>query len=173
LLLGSGCATRPFNVRPRPACPLGDFTACTDAGPLELKAGAIRNEDCLYDTFDANLILAGVLPVKVDIWNRSSQPVNLKKAMFLLSNDQKPMDPRRAFKRIMTYYKIRLYNQEGYKASLADFASYGFDQATPLPPGQSRWGVLFFENRPDLKRAQGSILLVKGLGIADLKMRVD
>ncbi|HKF58253.1 MAG TPA: hypothetical protein VKJ45_22615 [Blastocatellia bacterium] len=173
LLLGAGCATKPFNVRPRPASPLGDVTARSDAGPLEVKAGAIRDEDCQYATFDANLILAGVLPVKVDICNRSSQPVNLKKAKFLLGNEQEPMGPRRAFKRLMTYYKIRLYNPEGYKTSLADFASYGFDQATPLPPGQLRWGILFFEDRPDLKRGHASILLVKGLGFAELKMRVD
>jgi hypothetical protein len=171
--LVTGCATKPFNVKPRPATPPGDFISRAAAGSLELKARAIRDQDYLYETFDANLILAGVLPIKLDIHNGGSQPVNLKQARFVLGSGQKPISPRRAFKRLMTYYKIRLYNPEGYKASLADFASYGLDQATPLAPGQSRWGVLFFEDRANQPQGRGLILSVKGLGAAESKMSVD
>jgi hypothetical protein len=142
-------------------------------GSLELKAGAIRDEDYLYTTFDANLILAGVLPLKLVIRNAGSQPASLRSAQFLLGHGHKPISPRRAFKRLMTYYKIRFYDPEGYKASLTDFMSFGFDQATPLAPGESRWGVLFFEDRPELARGGGLLLAVKGVGTAELKINVD
>jgi len=173
LALGSGCAIKPFNVKPRPTAPPGGFAARATEGSLEVKAGTIRDEDYLYTTFDANLVLAGVLPLKLEIRNGGSQPVNMKQAQFMLSNGQKPIGPRHAFKRLMTYYKIRLYSPEGYKASLGDFMSYGLDQASLLPPGESRWGILFFQDRPDQPRGRGLILSVKGLGPAELKMAVD
>jgi hypothetical protein len=142
-------------------------------GSLELQAGAIRDEDYLYTAFDANLILAGVLPLKLVIRNGGSQPADLRPARFLLGRGQKPISPGRAFKRLMTYYKIRLYDPEGYKASLADFTSYGFNQVTPLLPGESRWGVLFFDDRPELAQRRGLVLAVKGVGTAESRLNVD
>src|SRR5262245_2836693 len=130
-LIGSACATKPFNVKPRLVAPPAGFTGRATAGSVEIKAAIIRDEDYLHTTFDANLILAGILPVNLAVQNSGSGPIDIKGMRFLLSaggKQQKPMEARRAFKRLMGYYKIRAYSVDGYKASLADFVSYGFDQ---------------------------------------------
>jgi hypothetical protein len=174
-IVGSACATKPFNVKPRPVAPPAEFRARATAGTVEVRAGAIRDEDYLYSTFNGNLILAGVLPVKLSVKNGGAAPVDLKSVRFLLvasGQRQKPIEPRSAFKRMMKYYKIRLYNPEGYKSSLADFVSYGFDSRAPLLPGESRWGLLFFENPSGERVGSGIALSVKGLGSTDLKLNV-
>jgi hypothetical protein len=143
-------------------------------GAVEFQASAIRDEDYLYATFDSNLKLAGIFPIKMRLQNGGSEPIDLRPVRFLLSPaGQRPIDPRRAFKRLMTYYKIRAYNPQGYKASLADFVSYGFDQRAPLPPGESRWGILFFEDQSARQQPAGSVLSMKGIGTAELRLSLD
>ena len=123
-LLGSGCATKPFNVKSRLASPPASFTARAAVGSIMLQAAVIRDEDYMQTTFDANLILAGILPVKLVLQNGGSVPVRLKSMRFSLSaggQRLEPMEPRDAFKRLMGYYRIRVYSVDGYKASLSDF----------------------------------------------------
>jgi len=175
MLLASACATKPFNVKPRRALPPGGFTGRASAGTLELEAAAIRDEDFLSETFDANVILAGLLPVKLSLQNGSSQPVDLTPARFWLRSSgksEKPMEPRRVFKRLMRYYKIRLYNPEGYKEALGDLTSYDLNQRRPLAPGESRWGILFFE-APAAQPATPQVLLVTGIGPGELRLKLD
>src|SRR5215212_7462283 len=66
----SGCGGKPFNVREKPFkvregtnMPPPTFGARAEAGAVTIQAEAVRDEDFLYETFDANLILAGLLPV--------------------------------------------------------------------------------------------------------------
>jgi len=175
-MLSAGCAPKPFNVRSRPVSPPGVFSSRAAAGAIELQAGSIRDQDVLYDTFDANLIMAGLLPVKVSFTNRGSVPVDLKPIRFSLvetgGHKRSPIQPGRAFRRLMRYYKIQAYNIAGYKASRGDFISYGFEADRVLPPGESRWGVLFFEN-PD--RLQGStlVLSVTGIGAGEVRLTLQ
>jgi hypothetical protein len=174
-LVGSACAGKPFNVKPKPTAPPGNFRSRISTGALELRAGTIRDDDCLYEMFDANLVLAGVLPVKFSIKNSGAGHVDLKPVRFWLEaagQRRKPIQPRSAFGRLMKYYKIRAYNPNGYKASKADFASYGFDSGAPLASGESRWGVLFFEP-PSGQPPAGLVLAVKGIAATELKLSVD
>jgi len=146
------------------------------AGSIELRAGAIRDEDYLYRTFDANLILAGVLAVKVSITNGGAESVDLKSLRFSLNRagqSKRPIEPRRAFKSLVKYYKIKAYNPKGYKVALADFVSYGLDARVPLPPGESRWGLIFFEIAAEQPEKTGVVLSVKGLGAVELTLNVD
>jgi len=175
-LLVSGCATKPFNVRPRHLAPPSGFTAQVTAGAVELQAAAIRDEDYLQATFDANLIMAGILPVKLALQNRGSGPVDLKGMRFSLSaggQQHRLIEPKDAFKQLMGYYKIRVYSVDGYKASRGEFASYGFDRRAPLAPGESRWGILFFENPQVQPPGSSLVLSVKGIGATELKLNVN
>lgn len=175
-LLVSGCATKPFNVRPRHVAPPADFTARVAAGSVEVQAAAIRDEDYLQATFDANLIMAGILPVKLALQNSGSGPIDLKGMRFSLSaggQQRKPIEPKDAFKRLIGYYKIRVYSIDGYKASRGEFASYGFDRRAPLAPGESRWGILFFENPQVQPPGSSLVLSVRGIGASELKLKVN
>ena len=173
-MLLASCVSKPFNVIPRSAPPGESFAALAPGGPLEIQASAIRDEDYLYSTFDANLVMAGLLPVKVSLHNNNNVPIDLAPMRFLLgSSGQKPIEPRRAFKRLVKYYGVRVYSPEGYKLALADFSAYGLDQRSPLPPGESRWGLLFFEDRAAQPAGSGLAITVKGGPAAELKINVN
>jgi hypothetical protein len=151
----TGCGGKPFNVREKPfkiregaTMPPPTFDARAEYGPVTIQAEAVTDEDSLYDTFDANLILAGVLPIGVLITNSGQEPLELKKARFEIRAGDgrgfKSTDAKRAFKRLLSYYEISTYSKSGYKESQEDFLSYSLDTSKPLAPAESREGMLFF-----------------------------
>jgi hypothetical protein len=171
----TGCGGKPFNVRERPfkvkegADPApAVFDAQAQYGLVTIQAEAVRDEDYLYDTFDANLILAGVLPIRVMIANAGQEPLDLKSARFearaQAGRSFKPADAKRAFKRLISYYGISTYSKSGYKESQEDFLSHALDTNTPLAPGQSRQGLLFFLVPGEVAQSTGITLIANGLG---------
>jgi hypothetical protein len=153
-----GCASKPFHIKPAPGNPPAARTATAERDGLSIEAAAITDEDYLYQTFEANLLLAGVLPVKVTITNQSAEPVNIKRAQFEVSTSgsqrYKAVTGKKAFERVFAYYDFTLYNKEGYKESRDEFSAYAFDVTTPIGAGQSRSGLMFFITSPEVTRAQ-------------------
>lgn len=167
----TGCG-KPFNVKTRTDLPPANYAANPAATSaidgISLQAQVIRDEDLLYDTFDANLISAGVLPVRVMLNNSSGHAVDLQKTRFVIHRPDgrgfKAVDARAAFKRLISYYEISAYNKSGFKDSLEAFSEFGVDLKTSLEPGQSRHGLLFFLVPGEAARVAGLTLLVSGLG---------
>jgi hypothetical protein len=148
LLLLAGCGGKPFDVKTEVVLPAIAGAPAADSPGVRVQAAAVRDEDYLLATFDANLILAGVLAVNVAVTNRAAQPLDLHKARFELraadGHTYKAADAGRAYKRLIKYYGISTYGKEDYKQSRADFAAYGLDLSRPLAMGESRRGMLFF-----------------------------
>src|ERR1044072_6884560 len=78
-LVITGCGGKPFEIRERPfkikegrEAPLVNI-ARAKSDQIEIEAEAIRDEDYLYETFNANLILAGVLPIRLELVNRGDR----------------------------------------------------------------------------------------------------
>jgi hypothetical protein len=144
----TGCGARPFNVKPRPSLVKADYGASGTLDGVGIQAQAITDEDYLYEIFDANLIQAGIYPVRIRITNSGSDTIELKRAKFGIKSGAgklfKVVEGRRAYKRLISYYELTLYSKDGYKRSLGDFESHVLDTASPLPPGESRDGILFF-----------------------------
>src|SRR4249919_380696 len=65
-IMAGGCGA-PFNIKTRADMPAPNYAAPASAGAVTLNAQALLDEDLLFDTFDANLILAGVLSVRVKL----------------------------------------------------------------------------------------------------------
>ena len=85
-LLAGGCAGKPFDVKVVPkVAPEAVGPASASAG-VEVRASAVWDEEYLLDTFDANLILAGVLPVRVDLSNGGAAPLSAKKLRLELAD---------------------------------------------------------------------------------------
>jgi hypothetical protein len=164
----TACAGKPFNVKSSVELPRPARTADASIREVNISAGAVTDEDYLFETFDANLILAGVLPVKVTLINNGNAPVDLKRARFELRNESsrkfKITSANRAFKRLISYYGISTYAKEGYKQSRADFAAHELDRKTPLSPGESRSGLLFFQVAMDEMGVRRMSLIVERLG---------
>lgn len=164
----AGCGGKPFNVKPRPDMPAANYEAEARSSVAVVQAAAIKDEDLLYETFDANLIMAGVLPVRVKVMNSSAQPLNLDKARFEITaqsgRSYKAEEARKAYKRLISYYGVSTYTKSGYKESQEDFSSHAIDTKTPLGAGESREGLLFFPVPGDVVREQGLRLQIRRLG---------
>jgi hypothetical protein len=103
--LGLGCG-RPFNVKTQPTLPAASSAAKASFDGIALEANAITDEDFLYDTFDANLIAAGILPVRLMVTNSGNQAVETKSARLEIRAQAgrfKAADARKAFKRLISY----------------------------------------------------------------------
>jgi hypothetical protein len=165
LAITLGCG-KPFNVKQQPQLPPVSYAAKASAGGVRIQAQAITDEDSLYDTFDANLISAGVLPVRVMLTNPADHAVDLQKARFEMlapGHRFQQAGARQAFKRLISYYEISLYNKSGYKESLDAFSAYQLDVKMPLAAGQSRQGLVFFLTTSESARGMGLTLVVSGL----------
>ena len=144
----AGCGGKPFNVKPRPSLSKTDYRASGKVNGVGIQADAITDEDYLFEVFDANLIQAGVYPVRIRMTNNGAGGLELKRVKFGLRSPAGKLfrlsEARRAYKRLISYYELSLYSKDGYKRSLSDFTSYAFDTVSPLGPGESRDGILFF-----------------------------
>jgi hypothetical protein len=158
---------KPFNVKTQPDLPSADYATKATTDHVIVQAKALTDEDFLYDTFDANLLLAGILPVRVMITNSGGETMDLKEARFdvhaATGSSFKAVNERRAFKRLISYYEISTYNKYGYKESLETFSAYGLDTRRPLAPGQSRQGLVFFSMPSEAARGGGLTLVVNRL----------
>lgn len=167
LIALAACGGRkPFNVKPRTALPAANYAARTSTDGIEVQAQALTDEDFLYETFDGNLIAAGILPVRAVIANSSAESVNVKDARFELraqGRNFKSAQASAAFKRLISYYEISLFNKSGLKESRDRFSEYGLDTKLPLAAGESRQGVLFFLMPAELVRAAGLTLSISRL----------
>ena len=181
LRLAAGCAVlsltgvsfgcgRPFNVRTKPDLPPANYPARAAEGSVSIGAEAVTDEDLLYDTFDANLVLAGVLPVRVMLANSGRESVDLNQVQFDLramdGRTFKAMKERQAFKRLISYYEISAYSKAGYQESLDAFSAYALDIKTALAAGQSRQGLVFFAMPSEAARGAGLTLGVSRLDSA-------
>ena len=170
-LFASSC--KPFNVKPRIQVPRAANESQAETSGLVVHASVVRDEDWLNDTFDANLILAGIVPVRVELKNTGQIPVELSKARFELKTASggslESASGARAFKRALGYYDVSAWSKALYKESKADFASYTLDVKTPLAMGESRQGLLYFLLPGDTAGENGVTLVVSRLKSSDQK----
>jgi hypothetical protein len=176
-LLLSGCG-KPFNVKPRPAVIDSKATAKVslkaegESQGVAIQAAAITDEDYLYDTFEANLILAGVLPVQLKLTNNGSKDAELKRSKLEMragNRSYKLITSHKAYKRLMSYYGISIYNKHGHKESRADFDTHAFDMKKSLAPGESREGLLYFAIPTELIQSGSLNLLARKLSAGSVK----
>jgi hypothetical protein len=167
LIYLTGCGGKPFNVQPRPTAPDEISGEGSEVNGLAVKAEAVTDENFLYDTFDANLILAGILPVRVKVTNSRAEPFEIKRARFEVRSQgnrvYEAIRADRAYKRLMSYYGKSTYSKRGYRTSRSDFASYALNISEPLGAEESRQGILFFPVPDDEIRNGGLTLVARRL----------
>ena len=153
-LLSVSCAGSLFKVKPAAELPpMPSVARSVDAGGLSLRVAPLLSDEESQELFEANLHLAGVLPVRVELNLASGGPIQLKKARFKVRDNQnrewKMLTSKQAVSRIMSANGIRLYNPNGKKQFESDMSAYGMDVKTPLDStAPQRRGYLFFQT-PD------------------------
>ncbi len=175
----AGCGGKPFNVKPRPEVPQAEISSGdqTQIDGVRIQAEPVTDEDFLYATFDANLILAGLLPVRVKLTNESQESISLNKAKFRIKTsggkEFKSKDARSAYKQLISFYDISTYTKSGYRQAREDFASYALDTKSPLESGESRQGMIFFKVLPETAGESGLALSVERLNAKQSKSKIE
>lgn len=154
VLVSSSCSGSLFKVKPASELPpLPANARIGEANGVTLRVAPLLSDEQIQELFEANLLLSGVLPVRIELAFQSGTAVELKRARFHLRDDQnrewKLLPPKSAVSRIMKANGITLYNPNSRKQFEQEFGAYAFDLKTPLASGETRrQGFLFFQS-PD------------------------
>ena len=152
LLVTMSCSGSLFKVKPAADLPpLPANSRSTEAGGVTVRVAPLLTDERSQELFEANLPLAGVLPVRVELIFQNGATVEMKKVKFRLRDSQnrewKLLSPRKAVSRIMSANGVTLYNPNSKKQFESEFGAYAFDLKTPLTASEShRQGFLFFQS---------------------------
>jgi hypothetical protein len=163
LLLTTACGSL-YKVKPVVEAPLPATAGNVEAGGLRLRAAPLMTDEESQELFEANLPLAGLLPVKVEISNQGSSAVELKRARFRVRDAEgrewKSRSAKDVVARILSDNKITLYNPRSRKAFEDAVRAYVLDTTRPLAPSERRQGLLFFQTpKKEQVRSPGGLIL--------------
>ena len=168
------CVSPLYKVSPLPGSPPSDLAKSPAVAGIEIAAAALSDDRALAQ-FGANLPLAGVIAVEVRIANHGDQPIKLDSARFSLKDPKgrgfKPLAPKIALERVMTYYGVSLYGKEAYRLTIESYESIALNLAE-LEPREERSGILFFGARETSTGHTLLVLTLKG-GPAPISLRLD
>ena len=170
-LLASACGGALFKVKPVVELPpLTGALKSANAGGVTIKVAPLLSDEESQELFEANLPLAGVLPLRVELAHESGVPVKLKRARFRLrdgeGNEWKLLPPKQAISRILTANGVTLYNPSSRKQFEEEFVAYALDLKTPLSStDRRRQGFLFFQTpkKEPVSSPRGLALLAERL----------
>lgn len=138
-----------YKVSPRVTASLPERAGEARAGGIVLRAVPLLTDEESQKLFEANLPLAGLLPVRVEIRNESGAPLPLKRARFLLRDEAgqvwKMRSAKQAVARILEANDVTFYNPSSRKEFEESFRAHALDLETPLGPSERREGLIFFQ----------------------------
>jgi len=171
LLLTTSCAGSLFKVKPVVELPpLSGEARGASAGGVTVRVAPLMSDEESQDLFEANLPLAGILPVRLELAFESGVPVETKKVRFRLRDgdgrEWKSIAPKAAISRILKANDVYAYNPNSRKQFQQEFTAYALDLKEPLSANdRRRQGFLFFETpkQEPVESPRGLVLLVDRL----------
>jgi hypothetical protein len=170
-LLTTSCAGSLFRVKPVVELPplTGDIKTA-NAGGAAIRVAPLLTDEESQELFEANLPLAGVLPLRMELVFESGVPVEIKRVRFRLRDgagrEWKVIPAKAAVSRILKANDIFAYNPNSRKQFEKEFTAYAIDLKEPLSPSdRRRTGFLFFQapkNEP-IESPRNLVLLVERL----------
>jgi len=141
-----------------------------EADGFVIRVAPLLTDEETQQLFEANLPVAGVLPLRIELNFQSGAPIELKRVRFEVHDSQnriwKLLSTKQAVSRIMKANGIFAYNPYSKKQFEQDFGAYAIDLKTPLDSTQpQRRGFLFFQT-PDkrpVNRGGDLTLVIKKL----------
>jgi hypothetical protein len=150
--------------------PMPATAATADVGSLSFRAAPLLTDEESQDLFEANLQLAGLLPVRVEINHNSGEAIELKKLRFKIRDNLgvtwKMISAKQAVSRILKANDVFAYNPHSRKTFEKELRDYELDIKTPLTHGERRRaGFLFFQSpkKDPVASPHGLVLAVEGL----------
>jgi hypothetical protein len=167
-LMMIACGGSLYKVKPKIDAPVTGGKEASASG-FNVRAVPLLTDEESQDLFQANLPLAGLLPVRLEIANTSAAPLSFKGVRFRLRDgdgrEWKLRSPKQAVSRILTADEIYLYNPNSRKKFEEAVSEHGFDLGTPLETGSQRRGLLFFQTpkKEAVASPRGLALSIEGL----------
>jgi len=170
-LLATSCAGSLFKVKPVVELPplTGDVKSA-NAGGVTVRVAPLLSDEESQELFEANLPLAGILPLRLELVFDSGVAVETKKVRFRLRDGEgrewKLLSPKATVGRILKANDVYLYNPNSRKQFEKEFVAYGIDLTSPLSDNQRRHqGFVFFETpkKEPVASPRGLVLSVERL----------
>lgn len=165
----SACGGSLYRVKPVVDAPVSSATGAASAGGVSVRAVPLLTDEEGQELFEANLLLAGLLPVRIEIGNESGAPLSFKRVRFRLRDQSgkewKYRNARQAVSRILEANDIYLYNPNSRAAFETALRTHALDLETPLAGNQPRRGLIFFQTpqKDAVEDQRGLLLVVEGL----------
>lgn len=163
----AGCGGSLYKVKPKIDAPVTGGREGTAAG-FSVRAVPLLADEESQELFEANLPLAGLLPVRLEIANESGAALSFKRVRFSMRDadglEWKLRSPKQTVSRILTDNQIYLYNPNSRKKFEEAVGEHAFDLSTPLETGKQRRGLIFFQTqKKPLASPRGLALVIEGL----------
>lgn len=168
-LLFNACGGSLYKVKPATGAPLPDDAKTSASGLIPLRAVPLFEDEESQDLFETNLPLAGVLPIRVEIENKTGAVIDLKKARFSLidasGKEWKNLSVKETVKRVLKANGVYVYTPASKQSFTDGLNSHTLSVDSILNQGEKRAGILFFQspNKVQVERQQGLILRVEKL----------
>jgi hypothetical protein len=168
-VLTTGCAGSLFKVKPTIQAPPQDVAKQTDSSTVNVRAVPLLSDEENQALFEANLPLNGILPVHVEITNKTGTSIPLEKVIFKLHDagqgQWKYLTVKQTASRIIKANGITLFNPASRSAFIDAMATHTLETKTALAPNERRQGLVFFrtpKNEP-VESPRGLLLSIERL----------
>jgi len=171
LAFATSCSGPLFKVKPASELSLLPANVpAVNLGSISFRAAPLLTDEESQELFEANLHLAGLLPVRVEINHNSGEAVELKKVRFHLTDATgakwTAVSAKQAIARILKANGISLYNPSSRKTFENEFRSYELNLKSPLTHNEGRRQGLIIFLAPEkalVFSPRGLVLTIEGL----------
>ena len=172
ILFTVSCGTSLYKVKP-PALlpPMPANSAAVNLGTISFRAAPLLTDEQSQELFESNLLLAGLLPVRLEIAHTSGEAVELKTLRFHLRDaagkEWKLISTKQAIGRILKANGVYAYNPSSRKTFEKEFRAYELDlKSTLWHAERQRQGFLIFVSpgKEPVSSPHGLVLTIDGLG---------
>jgi len=171
LLVTAGCSGSLYKVKPPAALarmPAG--APSTNLGTISFQAAPLLTDEETQELFEANLQLAGLLPVRIAIQHNGGDSIDLKKVRFQLhdgsGSEWKMLSAKQAISRILKANGVFVYNPNSRKTFEKEFRGYELDLKSPLTHAEGRReGIVIFlsAKKESVSSPRNLVLTIDGL----------
>jgi hypothetical protein len=168
----TACSNSLYKVKPFVKLPpMPESAKTADLGSVSLRAAPLLADEESQELFEANLQLAGLLPVRVEIVHNSGDVIELKKVRFHLRDasgtEWKAISAKKAIGRILDANGVYAYNPNSRKTFEKEFRAYELNLKSPLTHAERhREGFIVFQSpkKDPVESPRGLQLIIEGLG---------
>jgi hypothetical protein len=145
-----GCTTEPFRVASKVegAPPETLSPPVAVLAETTVRARALRDEHESLERFDANHLLAGVMPIEIRLENNAQTSVNVKSFRCRLLDEAgrelKRLETKDAINRLIKYYDVRAYSVDGFGKFQEKYERQTLPRSGAVAPGDFVQGLAFF-----------------------------